>query len=120
LEGRERAYNQSTSSIAAVDSFNLREQYGPQSFDQRVIFNTFIVYQIPYYRERTVSWAALPAGGRSLPSLQRVQVSRFSASLTTTARTLAAKRGYLTGSNENCIFTSPYSGGRLQTYRNVA
>jgi hypothetical protein len=31
------AYNQSTSSIAAVDSFNRREQYGCQSFDQRVI-----------------------------------------------------------------------------------
>ena len=41
------AYNQSTSSTAAEDNYNLSQQYGRQGFDQKLIFNTFIVYQTP-------------------------------------------------------------------------
>ena len=37
------AYTQSTSSTAPEDSWNLKQQYGKQPFDQKYIFNTFIV-----------------------------------------------------------------------------
>jgi hypothetical protein len=46
------AYNQSTSSIAAEDNYNFKQQYGRQSFDQKFIFNTFIVYNTPWYKDQ--------------------------------------------------------------------
>lgn len=41
---------QATSESGAVDSFNLREQYGPQLFDRRLVDALFMVYQVPFYR----------------------------------------------------------------------
>ena len=41
---------QATSESGAVDSFNLRQQYGPQLFDRRLVDALFMVYQPPFYR----------------------------------------------------------------------
>jgi Carboxypeptidase regulatory-like domain len=43
---------QATSESGAVDSFNLREQYGPQLFDRRLVDTMFMVYQSPFYRSQ--------------------------------------------------------------------
>jgi hypothetical protein len=59
------SYNQSTSSIAAEDNFNLKEQYGRQGFDQKIIFNTFIVYSTPWYKNQSGIVGRL-AGGWTL------------------------------------------------------
>ena len=115
------AYNQSTSSIAAVDSFNLREQYGRQSFDQRVIFNTFIVYQIPYYREQNGIIGRLAGGWTLSPVLTAGTGQPLQCVTNNNGQNFGGEDGAtFTDSNENCVFTSPYSGGRPQTYRNVA
>jgi hypothetical protein len=41
---------QATSQQAAVDSYNLNTQYGPQAFDRKFVDTLFLVYQPPYYR----------------------------------------------------------------------
>jgi hypothetical protein len=115
------AYNQSTSSIAAVDSFNLREQYGRQSFDQRVIFNTFIVYQIPYYRDQNGFLGRLAGGWTLSPVVTAGTGQPLQCVTNNNGQNFGGEDGAtFTDSNENCVFTSPYSGGRPQTYRNVA
>ncbi len=43
---------QATSESGAVDSFNLREQYGSQLFDRRVVDAMFMVYQPPFYHSQ--------------------------------------------------------------------
>ena len=43
---------QATSESGAVDSFNLREQYGPQLFDRRLVDAMFMVYQPPFYHDQ--------------------------------------------------------------------
>jgi Carboxypeptidase regulatory-like domain len=115
------AYNQSTSSIAAVDNFNLREQYGRQSFDQKVIFNTFIVYQIPYYREQNGIVGRLAGGWTLAPVLTAGTGQPLQCVTNNNGQNFGGEDGStFTDSNENCVFTSPYSGGRPQTHRNVA
>jgi hypothetical protein len=115
------AYNQSTSSIAAVDNFNLREQYGRQSFDQKLIFNTFIVYQLPYYREQNGIVGRLAGGWTLAPVLTAGTGQPLQCVTNNNGQNFGGEDGStFTDSNENCVFTSPYSGGRPQTYRNVA
>ena len=60
------AFAQSTSGTLVNDSFDLHKSYGVQGFDQKYIFNTFIVYQTPWYSGQQNLIGRLPAGGRSL------------------------------------------------------
>jgi Carboxypeptidase regulatory-like domain len=115
------AYNQSTSSITPVDSFNLREQYGRQSFDQKAIFNTFIVYQIPYYSDQRGVIGRLAGGWTLAPVLTAGTGQPLQCVTNNNGQNFGGEDGAtFTDANENCVFTSPPSLGRPQTYRGVA
>jgi hypothetical protein len=43
---------QASSSYSEPDSFDPGRGYGPQSWDRKFIFNTFLVYQPPYYKSQ--------------------------------------------------------------------
>jgi Carboxypeptidase regulatory-like domain len=114
------AYTQSTSSITAVDSFNLREQYGRQGFDQKAIFNTFIVYQLPYYRQQNGIIGRLAGGWTLSPVLTAGTGQPLLCTTNNSGQNFGGEDGAtFTDNNENCVFTSSYSG-RPQTYRGVA
>jgi Carboxypeptidase regulatory-like domain len=115
------AYTQSTSSITAVDSFNLREQYGRQGFDQKAIFNTFVVYQIPYYRDQRGIVGRLAGGWTLSPVLTAGTGQPLLCTTNNNGQNFGGEDGAtFTDNNENCVFTSSPSLGRPQTYRNVA
>jgi hypothetical protein len=44
------AQAQSSSVLTALDPFNLKEQYGRQAWDRKFIYNTFLVYQPPFFK----------------------------------------------------------------------
>ncbi len=44
------AQAQSSSVLTALDPFNLQEQYGRQAWDRKFIYNTFLVYQPPFFK----------------------------------------------------------------------
>jgi len=44
------AFVQATSEYTANDPFNLRNMYGPQFFNRKFIYNTFLVYSLPFYQ----------------------------------------------------------------------
>jgi hypothetical protein len=44
------AQAQSSSELDALDPFNLGEQYGRQAWDRKFIYNTFLIYQPPFYK----------------------------------------------------------------------
>jgi hypothetical protein len=46
------ATTQSTSGYTVVDPWNLRAMYGPQSFDVKFLFNTGLVYHVPFYNSQ--------------------------------------------------------------------
>jgi hypothetical protein len=115
------AYTQSTSSITAVDSFNLREQYGRQGFDQKAIFNTFVVYQIPYYRDQHGIVGRLAGGWTISPVFTAGTGQPLLCTTNNNGQNFGGEDGAtFTDNNENCVFTSTPSLGRPQTYRNVA
>jgi hypothetical protein len=115
------AYTQSTSSITAVDSFNLREQYGRQGFDQKAIFNTFIVYSVPYYRQQNGIVGRIAGGWTISPVLTAGTGQPLLCTTNNNGQNFGGEDGAtFTDNNENCVFTSTPSLGRPQTYRGVA
>jgi hypothetical protein len=114
------SYNQSTSSIAAVDGFNLRTQYGRQAFDQKAIFNTFIVYQIPYYSSQNGIIGRLAGGWTVSPVFTAGTGQPLQCVTNNSGQNFGGEDGAtFTDSNENCVFTTPPSLGRPQTHRGV-
>jgi hypothetical protein len=41
---------QASSELTALDPYNLSEMYGDQSWDRKFIYNTFVVYQPPFFK----------------------------------------------------------------------
>jgi hypothetical protein len=114
------AYTQSTSSITAVDSFNLREQYGRQGFDQKAIFNTFVVYQIPYYRQQNGILGRLAGGWTLSPVFTAGTGQPLLCTTNNNGQNFGGEDGAtFTDNNENCVFTSNPSLGRPQTHRGI-
>ncbi len=106
------AYNQSTSSIAAEDNYNLKQQYGRQGFDQKVIFNTFIVWNTPWYKDQRGIIGRVAGGW----TLSPVVVAGTGQPLQCTSNNSGQNFGGEDGSNftdgENCIFTTSVPGFR--------
>ena len=113
------AYNQSTSSITAEDSYNLKEQYGRQSFDQKFIFNTFLVYQTPWYKDQH-GLIGRAAGGWTLsPVVVAGTGQPLQCVSNNNGQNFGGEDGSTFTDQENCVFTSNYGGG-YHTHRGVA
>lgn len=113
------AYNQSTSQITAEDSFNLRQQYGRQRFDQKLVFNTLIVYQTPWYRDQSGIVGRLAGGWTLSPVLVAGTGSPLACTSNNSGQNFGGEDGSNFTDNENCIFTTPYTGGS-HTNRGIA
>jgi hypothetical protein len=111
-----QAAAQSQSGATVLDPFNLDADYGPQPFDQRIIFNTFMVY--------TPSWFAHQAGllGRAAGGWTFSPIFSAGSGVPMRCTTVSGSQSYgsADGANfsdaESCIFTSPYTGGHSAHY----
>jgi Carboxypeptidase regulatory-like domain len=112
------AFAQSTSGAVSNDSYNLRRNYGVQSFDQKLIFNTFIVYQTPWFKNQRGFLGRLGGGW----TLSPVIVAGTGQPLTCATNSGSQSFGGADGANftdkEQCVFTSQYTGG-YHTHRGV-
>lgn len=113
------SYNQSTSSITAEDSFNLSQQYGRQQFDQKLIFNTFVVYETPWFKHQSGFVGRLAGGWVLSPVVVAGTGSPLTCTTNNSGQNFGGEDGANFTDNENCIFTSPYTGGS-HTYRGVS
>jgi len=53
---------QATSGYTVDDPFNLNEMYGPQFYDRKFVFNTFMVYNAPFYKGQSGAIGRLLGG----------------------------------------------------------
>lgn len=113
------AYNQSTSSITAEDSFNLKQQYGRQGFDQKLIFNTFVVYETPWFKNQSGILGRLAGGWTLSPVVVAGTGSPLTCTTNNAGQNFGGEDGANFTDNENCIFTNGYNGGS-HTHRGVS
>jgi hypothetical protein len=112
------AYNQSTSSEAAEDSFNLSQQYGRQAFDQKLIFNTFIVYELPWYKDQARIIGRFAGGWILSPVLVAGTGQPLQCVSNNSGQNFGGEDGANFTDSENCVFTTPYTGG-YHTHRGI-
>jgi hypothetical protein len=109
---------QATSEYTPNDAFDLGKSYGVQDFNQKFIFNTFLVYQTPWYKNQS-SLLGRAAGGWTFSPIftagtgQPLVCTTFSG-----AQAFGGADDLNYAATEQCIFTSTYTGG-YQTHRGV-
>jgi hypothetical protein len=113
------SYNQSTSSIAAEDSWNLKQQYGVQPFNQKYIFNTFIVYQLPWYKDQHGIIGRFAGGWTLSPVVVAGTGQPLICTSNNNGQNFGGNDGATFTDNESCVFTQPISASTAHTNRGV-
>ncbi len=112
------SYNQSTSSIAAEDNYNLSQQYGRQSFDEKFIFNTFVVYQTPWYKDQHGFLGRVAGGWNLSPVVTAGTGQPLQCVSNNNGQNFGGEDGANFTDGENCIFNVQPTG-RTQTTRGI-
>lgn len=113
------AYAQASSSYTPNDAFDLNKSYGVQPFNQKFLFNTFLVYQTPWYKNQS-SLLGRAAGGWTISPIftagtgQPITCTTFGSS-----QAFGGADDLNFSGTEQCVFTSQYTGG-YHTNRKVA
>ena len=110
---------QATSEYTPNDAFNLNSTYGVQPFNRKFIFNTFVVYQTPWYKNQEGLVGRLVGGWTFAPIFSSGSGAPLYCNTFTDAQSFGGGDGSGFFDNEQCVFTTNYTGGH-STHRNVA
>jgi hypothetical protein len=110
--------NQSASGATDVDNFNPSEQYGREGFDQKFIFNTFIVYETPWFQQQRGIVGRIAGGWTISPIVTAGTGQPLTCTTNNSGQSFGGNDGNNLTDTENCVFTSQYTGG-YHTHRGV-
>jgi hypothetical protein len=110
--------NQSSSSGAAQDSFNLSQQYGKQGFDQKLIFNALMSYSTPWYKTQRGVVGRLAGGWTFAPVVAAGTGQPQTCTTNNGTQSFGGDDGSSISDSESCIFTQKYGAG-YHTHRGV-
>src|SRR5262249_53513131 len=103
---------QATSEYTANDAFNLGAMYGEQAFDRRLVFNTYVVANDPWFKNQHGLVGRVAGGWQIAPLVPAGSGPPVYCSTWTNGQSWGgadAIGGYF--SNEQCVFTSQYNAG---------
>jgi hypothetical protein len=110
---------QATSEYTPNDAFNLNSTYGVQPFNRKFVFNTFIVWQTPWYSSQRGFVGRALGGWTFAPIFSSGSGSPLYCNTFTDAQSFGGGDGSGFFDNEQCVFTSTYKGGN-STHRGVS
>src|SRR5262249_346255 len=111
-----QAVAQSTSGFTPVDPYNLHNQYGPQPFDIRVIYNTYMVWQPSCFKPQRGSVGHLLGGWKFSPIVTAQSGLPLEVNVSGDCQSFGEVNCSSGASNENAILLSPYKGGNTVHY----
>ncbi len=100
------AFVQATSSYTPNDPFNLKNMYGSQNFDRKIVFNTLLAYQPPYFKGQHGAMGRLLGGWTLAPIFTAGSGAPLYCNTPTDAESFGSADGVNFGTNEQCLFTS--------------
>ena len=109
------AFVQATSSYTADDPFNLDTMYGVQAFNRKFIYNTFLVYRPPFYKNQEGVVGHLAGGWTISPIFVAGSGEPLYCNTQTDAQAFGSADGTNFGTNEQCQFAS-YNAGNSAHY----
>ena len=104
---------QASSEYTADDPYNLKTMYGNQGFNQKFIYNLFIVYQPPFFKGQHGVEGHLLGGWNISPIFTAGSGLPLYCNTNTDAQAFGAADGANFFENEQCIFTKPATGGTI-------
>jgi hypothetical protein len=113
------AFVQATSEYTPNDAFNLNSTYGVQGFNRKFVFNTFVVYQVPFYKNQEGFLGHLAGGWTFAPIFSSGSGGPLYCNTFTDAQSFGGGDGSGFFDNEQCVFTSKYNGGN-STHRGIS
>ena len=109
---------QATSEYTPNDAFDLGKSYGVQQFNQKFIFNTFLVYQTPWYKNQSSLLGRVAGGWTFSPIFTAGTGQPLNCTTFSGAQAFGGADDLNYAATEQCIFTSQYTGG-YQTHRGI-
>ena len=108
---------QATSEYTVNDMFNLNAMYGVQPFQRKFVYNSYLVWDEPFYKEQHGALGRIVGGWQLAPIFTAGSGQPLYCNTNTDAQGFGAGDG-IAGyfDNEQCVFTSPYSGGSHSHY----
>jgi len=102
---------QASSEITDDDAYNLSAMYGEGYLDRRIVYNTYLVAQEPWFKNQN-SFAGRVAGGWQFAPIFTAGSGAPDRCYTWTGgQSWGAADGVDYGTNENCVFTTQYNAG---------
>ena len=110
---------QSSSGGTANDAFDLRKSYGVQAFNQKFIFNTFAVYQVPFYKNQQGLLGRIAGGWTIAPIFTAGSGLPIGCTTNSSSQSFGSADASGFSDNEQCVFTVQPTGAH-RANRNVA
>jgi hypothetical protein len=110
------AFPQAVSEYTANDPFNLHKMYGLQGFHRKLVYNTYAVAKEPWFKNQAGLAGRLAGGWQLAPILTAGSGAPLYCSTQTGAQAFGSADGSNFGTNEQCVFTTPYKGGNSSHY----
>lgn len=111
-----QAVAQSTSSFTPVDPYNLHNQYGPQPFDIRLIYNTYMVWSPSWFKGQRGILGHLLGGWKISPIFTAQSGVPLEVNVDGDCQSFGEVNCSSGSTNENAILLSPYQGGNSVHY----
>jgi hypothetical protein len=113
------AFVQATSEYTPNDAFDLSKMYGLQAFNRKFVYNSYMVYQPPFYKGQQGLMGRIVGGWSFAPVFTAGSGEPLYCDTVTDGQSFGSSdtNNYFT--NEQCVFTSKYTGGNSSHY-NVA
>ncbi len=102
---------QASSEYTQNDAYNLGAMYGEQNFDRRLVYNTYIVAQEPWFKNQSGFLGRVAGGWQFAPIFTAGSGGPVYCNTFSDAQGWGAGDGVEYADNEQCVFTSPYNGG---------
>jgi hypothetical protein len=109
---------QASSALTMNDAFDIKKSYGVQTFDQKYVFNTFMVYQTPWYKGQSGLIGRVAGGWIVAPIFTAGSGVPIPCATNSGSQSFGGSDDLNFSATEQCVFTAPYSGG-YHTHRGV-
>jgi hypothetical protein len=110
------AFVQATSEYTPNDPFNLGAMYGQQAFNRKLVYNSWIVADEPWFKGQSGLLGRIAGGWSFAPIFTAGSGEPLYCNTWTGAQSWGGGDGADYFDNEQCVFTSSYTGGHSAHY----
>lgn len=114
-----QAVAQSTSGFTPVDAYNLHNQYGPQPFDVKFIYNAYMVWEPSWYKGQRGVMGHVLGGWKFSPIFTARSGSPLEVNVDGDCQSFGEVNCSSGATNENAVLLSPTNGGNSTVHYGV-